>query len=50
MLSSFDFTSMRKEGIKMVGDEIGCGSNRISPTCSEREYWQQSYSAERLDL
>lgn len=30
MLSSLDFASMKKEGFKVLGDEIRCGSEKIS--------------------
>lgn len=29
MLSSLDFVSMKKEGFKVLGDEIRCGSEKI---------------------
>lgn len=42
MLNSLDFTAMRKEGIRVLGDEALCGSDRISIMFSEREHWEQN--------
>ena len=42
MLNSLDFTTMKKEGIRVFGDEALCGSDRISFMFSERQHWEQN--------
>ena len=37
-----EITAMRKEGIRVLGDEASCGSDRLSIMFSEREHWEQN--------